>query len=147
MAERPSSETKRHRVLLVDHDPASLEWVRLLLDGEGCEVQSTLVGARAIDLTKAWRPDLVLTDLELPDMDGLALLRDLKRVQEDLEVVLMSERGTVASAVEAMRAGAYTFLEKPLEADGLLRIVDQAIEWRNLRSEKEQLKRRMAGAG
>ncbi len=140
MAETAS---KVMRVLVIDDEPAMLEWLRLLLEGEGFEVQTALVGARGIEMFKTWRPDVAVIDMRLPDIDGLDVLRQFKRLHEDVEVIVMSGHGSVSTAVEAVKAGAFTFLEKPIAPDTFLAILRKSLEWRALRTENEQLKRRL----
>jgi DNA-binding NtrC family response regulator len=136
---------KAARILVVDDEPAMLEWLRLLLEGEQFEVQTTLVGARAIEVFRSWRPDVALVDLRLPDMSGLELLDAFKREHEATEVVLFSGHGSVAQAVAAVKSGAYTFIEKPIDPDALLALLGKALEWRALKTENAQLKRRLDG--
>lgn len=136
---------KRNRVLAIDDEPAMLEWLKLLLEQEGYELQTALVGARGLELFRTWKPDVVLTDMLLPDIDGLDLLRQFKKTSEETEVILISGHGSVAKAVDAMKAGAYTFVEKPIEPDKLLAVLDKAVEWKALRTENEQLRKRLQG--
>jgi DNA-binding NtrC family response regulator len=78
------------------------------------KVRSALIGARGEEIFRQWRPDVVLTDLELPDTDGIALLRRLKEADEAPQVIMVGAQGSVARAVEAGQAGAFYFLEKPV---------------------------------
>jgi two-component system response regulator PilR (NtrC family) len=71
---------RRRRVLVIDDDPAMTEWLRIVFEAEGCEVRSALIGARGEEIFRQWRPDVVLTDIELPDTDGIALLHRLKEI-------------------------------------------------------------------
>jgi DNA-binding NtrC family response regulator len=136
---------RRLRVLAIDDEPAMIEWLKILLDSEGYEVRTALVGARGEELFRTFKPDVIITDMMLPDVDGLELLRRFKDAGEHTEVVVITGHGSVPKAVDAMRAGAYSFIEKPIEPDTLLAILDKAVERRDLRTENEQLKRQLQG--
>jgi DNA-binding NtrC family response regulator len=134
---------KKNRVLAVDDEPAMIEWLKILLEHEGYEVRTAMIGARGEDIFKTWRPDVVVTDMLLPDVDGLELLRKFKQTSPDTEVIVITGHGSIAKAVDAMKAGAYSFVEKPIEPDTLLAVLDKAIERRDLQTENQQLKMRL----
>jgi DNA-binding NtrC family response regulator len=136
---------RRVRVLAVDDEPSMLEWLRLLLEGEGYEVRTALVGARGEEVFRNWRPDVVVLDMILPDVDGLELLRRFKQVIDETEVILITGHGSVPAAVDAMKAGAYSFVEKPVEPSALVAVLEKAVERRELRFENEQLKKQLQG--
>ena len=86
MATTPSQQTKRRRrVLAIDDEPAMTEWLKMVIEAEGYEVRTALIGTRGEEIFKQWRPDVVVTDLMLPDVDGIALLRRLKEVDRSEE--------------------------------------------------------------
>src|SRR5688500_3356410 len=122
-----SGNKKRRRVLAIDDEPAMTEWLKMVIEAEGYEVRTALIGTRGEEIFKQWRPDVVVTDLMLPDLDGIALLRRLKEIDAGPEVIIISGQGTLARAVEAGQAGALFFLEKPVTQDGLLDMIRRAI--------------------
>src|SRR5678815_1552160 len=131
MASQPSSSTaskRRRRVLAIDDEPAMTEWLKMVIEAEGYEVRTALIGTRGEEIFKQWRPDVVVTDLMLPDLDGVQLLRRLKEIDPSPEVIVISGQGTIARAVEAGQAGAFFFLEKPVSQDGLMNILGRAID-------------------
>jgi DNA-binding NtrC family response regulator len=136
---------RRVRVLAIDDEPAMLEWLRLLLDGEGYDVRTALVGARGEEVFRAWRPDVVVLDMILPDVDGLELLRRFKQAYDEAEVILITGHGSVPKAVDAMKAGAHSFVEKPIEPSALIAVIEKAVERRELRTENEQLRKQLLG--
>ena len=140
-----SNGARRVRVLAIDDEPLMLEWVKLLLEQQGYDTHTALVGARGEEIFRTWRPDIVVTDMLLPDVDGLELLRRFKQANDDTEVIVVTGHGSVTTAVDAMKAGAYSFVEKPVEPDTLLAILEKAVERKTLRSENEQLKRQLRG--
>src|SRR5439155_1328491 len=107
---------------------------------DGTAKGGVIIGIRAEPV------DVVLTDLMMPAMSGQELLRAVRAVAPDAEVVLMTAYGTVDAAVAAMKDGAYDFLTKPLKRHAVLKSVQQAIEKRRLVQENKQLRARLAGA-
>jgi DNA-binding NtrC family response regulator len=121
------------------------EWLKMVIEAEGYEVRTALIGTRGEEIFKQWRPDVVVTDLMLPDLDGIQLLRRLKEIDPAPEVVVISGQGTISSAVEAGQAGAFYFLEKPVSQDGLLDMLRKAIDRTQERAEHQQLKEQIRG--
>jgi DNA-binding NtrC family response regulator len=136
---------RKTRVLAIDDEPAMIEWLKILLEHEGYEVKTAMIGARGEELFKAWKPDLVVTDMLLPDVDGLELLRRFKQTPQDTEVIVVTGHGSVQKAVEATKAGAYDFVEKPIDPEELLSRLQRALELRTLRDENVELKRQLEG--
>ena len=97
---------RRRRVLAIDDEPAMTEWLKMVIEADGYEVRTALIGTRGEEIFKQWRPDVVVTDLMLPDVDGIHLLRRLKEIDPWPEIIVISGQGTVARAVEAGQAGA-----------------------------------------
>ncbi|MGR9045416.1 MAG: sigma-54-dependent transcriptional regulator [Gammaproteobacteria bacterium] len=117
------------QILVVDDEPDIRRLVDEILEDEGYRVYTAENALQARDLKKAYRPDLILLDIWMPDTDGITLLKEW--VAEDPKmcpVVMMSGHGSVESAVEATRLGAYDYLEKPLSLAKLLLIVERALE-------------------
>jgi DNA-binding NtrC family response regulator len=144
----PSSPTpgkRRKRILAIDDEPAMTEWLKMVIEAEGYEVRTALIGTRGEEIFKQWRPDVVVTDLMLPDIDGIQLLRKLKEIDASPEIVVISGQGTITRAVEAGQAGAFYFLEKPVSQDGLLDMLQKAIERTQERAEHQQLKAQIRG--
>jgi DNA-binding NtrC family response regulator len=142
---QPSSGKRRRRVLAIDDEPAMTEWLKMVIEAEGYEVRTALIGTRGEEIFKQWRPDVVVTDLMLPDLDGIALLRRLKDLDGSPEVIIISGQGTLARAVEAGQAGAFFFLEKPVSQDGLMDLIRRAIDQTQEKAEHQQLKEQIRG--
>src|SRR3990172_3898143 len=131
--------------ILVVEDKDSLR--RMLADAlmaKGHEVEVARNGNSAIEKTKENRYDLVLTDLRLPEMDGLKVLEAVKENSPETQVIVMTAYGTVETAVEAMRKGAYDFLTKPFDPDHLNVLIDRALENRRLLAENSLLRQELA---
>ncbi len=129
-------------ILVVDDEPDIRESVRDILEDEGYSVALAEHAAAAQTALKARRADLILLDVWMPDMDGLALLRAWHASGGlPAPVVMMSGHGTLETAVEAIRLGAYDFIEKPISLDKLLLTVENALQAQRLAQENARLKR------
>ena len=129
-------------ILVVDDEPDIAHLVREILQDEGFTVSVAGDAAEAREARRARRPDLILLDIWLPDTDGVSLLEEWARQSPlDTPVVMMSGHGTIETAVEATRLGAYDFIEKPLSTPKLLLSVHRALEAAKLRQENVGLRR------
>ena len=128
------------RILVVDDEPPQLEILRLILGSEGYEVATAASGRGALAALRRQTFDLVLTDLKMPDLSGIALLEEILREQPGTCVVLMTAHGSIDSAVEAMRKGAFDYLTKPVDREVLLLAVSRAVERTRLVSENRRLR-------
>src|SRR5436190_21298901 len=146
MASQSTTNSKRRkRVLAIDDEPSMTEWLKMVIEAEGYEVRTALIGTRGEEIFKQWRPDVVVTDLMLPDVDGVALLRRLKELDPWPEIIVISGNGTVARAVEAGQAGAFYFLEKPVSQEGVMDLIRRAVMQTQERAEHQQLKEQIRG--
>ena len=139
----PPRAGRSARILVVDDEPDMADSVRLILTRAGHEALVETDGARAIETATLERPDLVITDLRMPGVDGLALIEQLKQKQAGLPVVVMTGFASVDSAVEAMRRGATDYLAKPFGPDELLIKVEQALAWGRLAEQNRYLRERI----
>jgi DNA-binding NtrC family response regulator len=137
------SVKRRKKVLAIDDEPSMTEWLKMVLEQAGYEVRTALIGVRGEELFKTWRPDAVLTDMMLPDIDGIELVRRFKDINPQAEVIVVSGQGNIPRAVEAIKAGASFFLEKPVDAEGILALLEKAIERTDLQGEIQQLKQKL----
>lgn len=140
-----SKSANRRRVLVVDDEPMVTDWLRMVIEQgsatPGYEVRAAAVGSRAIEIFRSWRPEVVLLDLVLPDIDGIALLRQLKAIDDSPEMIVISGVGTITRALEAGQAGAFYFLEKSnLDPAGIVSILDRATDLYVERAQHERLK-------
>jgi two-component system C4-dicarboxylate transport response regulator DctD len=130
----------RNCVMLVDDEAAMRQAIGQWLDLAGLEVDAHASAASAIDRLNADFEGVVVTDLKMEGVDGMALLRHAQEVDPDLPVVMITGHGDIQIAVEAMRLGAYDFVEKPFEPERLLDIVRRASEKRRLVLENRRLR-------
>jgi DNA-binding NtrC family response regulator len=132
------------KVLVVDDDPSILTMTEDLLTEAGFEVGKCASGREALDRLQAQEWDVVLTDLQMPGVDGLELLAAVREQSPDTPVIIMTAFGTIQSAVDAMRAGALDFVTKPFRAGELLISLERAFERRALEQENRALRRAVA---
>ena len=128
-------------ILVVDDEKNYLLILKAILEDEGFEVLTALSGREALAIQKTSEVDLVLTDMKMPSMDGIALLEHIKSVDPDLPVIMMTAHGTVDKAVEAMQKGAYSYLLKPFDNDRLILYVKKAVSVYQVIKENRRLRR------
>jgi two-component system response regulator HydG len=131
-------------VLIVDDEPAIVESLTKIFRREGITVLSATDGNAGLDLLRKHRVHVLLTDLMMPQTSGMDLLRASKTIAPETEVVLMTAYGTVETAVDAMKEGAYDFVTKPLKRAHVVRIVRNALEKQSLVVENRSLKAQLA---
>jgi two-component system response regulator HydG len=129
------------RVLVVDDEEGAREGLRKLLRLEGYDVTLAEDGAVALERASERPPDVVVTDLKMPRMDGFELMTRLKQLYPELPVIVVTAFGDVSSAVTAMRKGAEHYLVKPVDVDELQVALEKAVERRDLRVEADNLRR------
>jgi DNA-binding NtrC family response regulator len=122
----------RKKILVVDDEKRQREILELILSEENYQVSTASSGEQAIRMVRQERFDLVLTDLKMSGMDGIQLLSQLTQFDSSIIVILMTAHGSIDSAKEAIKLGAYDYLEKPLDKDKLLEIVQRALEKLNV---------------
>ena len=120
--------TEKLKVLVVDDEVALAETMAEALERTGYDVVTAHSGAEAIKLLERDEPSVILTDLKMEGMDGLTLLRKAKQELPDAEVVVITGHGDVQTAVEAMRAGAANYVQKPVGLEELRTMVDKAAD-------------------
>lgn len=135
----------RKKILVVDDEPSVTGSLELILSEAGYEVLTAHSVADATGILKQATVDLVITDLRLSDATGIDLTMHIKRTTPDVEVILMTAYGSIDVTIEAIKAGAYYYLEKPYTPDRLFALVDRALQLAALRHENESLKRTLAG--
>jgi two-component system nitrogen regulation response regulator NtrX len=133
----------RARILIVDDDPAIRGSLERILDYEDYDVRAAENGPQALEFLKERRFDLALFDIKMPGMDGLELLERTKKTQPDLVCIMVSGHGTVQTAVEATKLGAFDFLEKPPDRDRLLLTIRNGIQQAALVTETETARKRL----
>lgn len=119
---------ERKRALVIDDEQIVLDSVRKILSEDDYEVEATLSGRQGLEWAVQKDYDIVLTDMKMPDIGGMVVLRDVKRAKPLMPVVIITGYATVRSAVQAMKLGAADYIEKPFTPDELLNALNRAIE-------------------
>jgi two-component system, NtrC family, response regulator AtoC len=122
-------------ILVVDDDPDVQEVLKDRLESLGYEVLTASNGQSSLDLLKTRSPQMMLLDITLPDINGIELLKEIRRRGNDFPVVMITAHGTIEKAVLAMKEGAQDFIPKPFDADHITMVVRRALEQENLRRE------------
>src|SRR5688572_28295228 len=129
------------RILVVDDEAEIRRSVRMILEYEGYDVQEASSGPEALALIEREPPDLAFLDIKMGGMDGLETLQKIRQANDALPVVIISGHGTVSTAVEATKLGAFDFIEKPLASERVLVTIRNALDQGRLRDENRTLKR------
>src|SRR5438874_3090363 len=129
------------RILVIDDESAIRDSLRMTLEYEGYEFIGAATGQEGLALAEREAPDLVLLDVKMPGMDGLEVLERLRNMNETLPVVVVSGHGTISTAVEATKKGAFDFIEKPFASERVLVSLRNALDHRQLRDENRSLKK------
>lgn len=132
-------------ILVVDDEKNYLVVLDALLSEEGYEVTTADSGVKALEILKESDLDLVLTDLKMPLMDGIELLENIKKINPDLPVIMMTAYGTIDTAIEAMKKGAYDYVTKPFQNEELKLNIRKAIGAYHLLMENRQLSQALGG--
>lgn len=140
-----SEETiAKKRVLIVDDEPDMLSMLRLVIGKKcDCDVIEATSGLMALERFNDVRPDVVVTDIKMPDLDGLEVLSEIRKRDPTVSVVIMTGYGTIDMAVKALKDGAYDFLQKPFDKDHIVRIVRNCLERTELLRSNRRLRERL----
>lgn len=137
---------RESRVMVVDDDAETLALLREIVVKEGYQVETAEDGESALRQLAEWQPDLLITDIHMPGMDGLALLAAVREKAPDVLVILLTAYGSLKTAVDAIKAGAFDYLSKPFVVDDIRLVVRRALEHKKLvrenRSLRDQLRER-----
>ena len=137
-------ENKDVRILIVDDEPMMTDSLRQHLEEEGYSVDTAATGAQGVELFDQGGHHLAICDLQLPDMDGLEVMRHMKDARPTTEVIVVTGYGSVPRAVEATKAGAFYFVEKPFDFEELEPLVQKALERRELLAETMSMRRQLS---
>jgi len=134
------------RVLVVDDEAASRTGLQALLESHGYRVESAASGAEALEKARSFRPAVVIADLVMPGMDGLELVRSLQDEAPFAVTILLTGQGSIETAVQAMKAGVYDYLTKPVDLERLTLLLEKAVDRARIGREVAVL-RRQTGSG
>jgi len=135
------------KVLVVEDDGAARVGLQQLIRGWGFDVETAADGDEALQKSQTFRPAIVLTDLVMPKMSGLDLLRGLQQQGDHITTILLTAQGTVESAVEAIKQGAYDYLTKPVDLQRLKILLGKAVERQETLREVRMLRQQLREHG
>jgi len=138
------AQKQRYTVLVVEDDNAMRELLAESLVDEGYTVLGAAGGREGVKAVRAGQVDLVVTDLRMPDLDGLDMIREMRALPSSPDVILITAFGTIDTAIKAMKLGAFDYITKPFEIDQLLIAVDRALRDRELHHEVARLREEVA---
>ncbi len=135
------------QILIVDDEAPMRHMLRMVLERDGYRVSEAVSGRQGLDCLRSGHFDLVLCDIRMPEMDGLTFLKEQQEEQLGGTVIMMSAYGSIDTAVECMKKGAYDYISKPFRPDEILLTVRKAEERLQLRQENVKLKKNMRRSG
>lgn len=125
------SHKSKATILVVDDEPQVAETLRGILEFEGFQVEIVENGRKALDrLTSGHCFDLLITDMKMPEMDGLELLRRIKKLRKNLPVIVLTAYATLKSGLQAIKEGVYDYVSKPFSVNLLMNVVREALKER-----------------
>jgi two-component system response regulator PilR (NtrC family) len=133
------------RLLVVDDEPSMREFLEIMLSQEGYQVRTASNGEEGVKAYRTEEPDLVLTDVKMPGMSGLDLIREIHSLDPTAPIIAITAYASADDAIRAVREGAYDYLSKPFQIEDLRIIIRNALEARRLRRENLELRRSMEG--
>jgi DNA-binding NtrC family response regulator len=144
MTQASTSHAPKARILIVDDEANARTALAELIRDEGYACETAADGFKALPKLEEFAPDLLLTDLKMPGMDGMQLMRKARELDPEIVTVVMTAHGVVETAVAAMREGAADYLTKPINVDELLIVIDRVLERKRLIAETGRLRERLS---
>lgn len=129
-------------ILIVDDEPTILQSLSGLLSDEGFEVQTAANGYEALKIIETKFPDLVLLDIWMPGIDGIETLKEIKKENSHIPVIMITGHGSIETAIKASKLGAFDFIEKPLSIDKVIVTINNALNFRRLEEENKYLRKK-----
>ncbi|HKV71196.1 MAG TPA: sigma-54 dependent transcriptional regulator, partial [Gemmatimonadales bacterium] len=127
-------------ILVVDDESGILQTLQILLKNEGFDVTTAQGGKAGLEALKAHAPDIVLTDVRMPQVTGIDILAAVRQQDPETPVILMTAQASLQTAIQAVNEGAFYYIQKPFSNDDMVAICRRAADYRNLRAENKQLK-------
>lgn len=135
----------QEKILIVDDEPDMLELLSMIItEKTPYKVTTTNNPLEVTSLLEKNHFDLVIADLKMPGMDGIELLNAIKKLDENLTVIIITAYGTIESAVETMHKGAFDFITKPFRKEQILYTIDRALKWQKMQKENILLKEELS---
>lgn len=132
------------KALIVDDDRATLDLMKFQLNDEGFDVYTADDGQKGLDFVQEKEFDIILTDLQLPDFSGIEMVKRCKEIAPDTEIIMVTGFGSMEKAIEATKAGAFYYVEKPIDFENLLVLIEKAVERREQKAEIKELRGKLS---
>lgn len=116
---------EKKKVLIVDDDKDIVSIVKTILSGRGWDIMAAYSGREALEAVTSRKPDIILLDIMMPEMNGIEVLKRLKKIDADARIIMITAFGDVESYLDSMELGAYEYINKPFETDELLEMIDR----------------------
>lgn len=133
----------KNKALVIDDDPSTLDLMKFHLESEGFDVVTAAQGSDALVAVHEKEFDIILTDLNLPDANGIDMVRKIKEVSADTEIIMITGFGSLEKAIDATKAGAFYYIEKPVNFDELTLLIEKAVERKRQKMEIKELRGRL----
>ncbi len=133
-----------NKALVIDDDNATLELMEFQLEAEGFQVKTADCGKKGLQFIEEFEFDIILTDLNLPDINGIEMVKRCKEIAPDTEIIMITGFGSTEKAVEATKAGAFYYVEKPVEFEELLVLIEKAIDRKSQKAEIKELRGKLS---
>ncbi|GAB6182473.1 sigma-54-dependent transcriptional regulator [Thermodesulfovibrio hydrogeniphilus] len=132
------------KILIVDDEPDMLKLLSMIIrDKTPYEITTTNNPVEAVELVRKGSFDIVITDLKMPGLDGLQLLDEAKKRDEDVPVIIITAYGTIDAATEAIQKGGFDFITKPFKKEQILFTIEKAVKWLKVQRENKMLKEKL----
>ena len=136
--------TMKRKALVIDDDISTLEFMKFQLNEEDFEVMTAENGQKGLSLVEENEFDIILTDLHLPDLNGLTIVQRCKEISPDTEIIMVTGYGSTEKAIEATKAGAFYYVEKPIEFEELFVLIEKAVERKQQAKEIKELRGKLS---
>ncbi|HEX2896607.1 MAG TPA: sigma-54 dependent transcriptional regulator, partial [candidate division Zixibacteria bacterium] len=131
------------KILVIDDEESMRNFMEIMLSKEGYAVETAGSGKRGLGLVKTTDYDLVIADLNMPEMDGIEVLKEVKKAKKDQDLIVMTAYASVDTAIEAMKQGAADYITKPFKVDEIKIVIEKCINSRQLQVENSSLKQKL----
>jgi len=133
-----------NKALIIDDDKTTLDLLKFQLEAEKFAVTTADCGAKGLNFVKENEYDIILTDLNLPDINGIEMVRRIKEIAPETEIIMITGFGSTEKVIEATKAGAFHFIEKPVEFDELFLLIEKAVERKQQTAEIRELRNKLS---
>jgi two-component system, NtrC family, nitrogen regulation response regulator NtrX len=130
-----------NKILIIEDDKAIVDVLRMILEHDGFKIEHAYNGASGIEIFKTAAPDVVLLDIRMPKMDGIEVLQELRRLDRNSIIIMISGHGNIETAVQTTKLGAYDFISKPFDVSRLKLTIQNGLNYKKLLAENESMKK------